>query len=50
MKKEYIQPKAKDVKIEMATLIAMSVGKDDDPYEGDDSGIGAKDESMDFDW
>ena len=50
MKKEYIQPKAKDVKIEMATLIAMSVGKDETPYTGGDEGIGAKDESMDFDW
>lgn len=53
MKKEYIQPKAKEVTVEFhSQMMDNSVSIDinsDESYNGDDSGIGAKGE-LDFDW
>ncbi|MDO5446919.1 MAG: hypothetical protein Q4F34_03975 [Prevotellaceae bacterium] len=52
MKKTYIEPTAKVVRMRLGTMMAGSnvdVPVDNTSYSGDDSGIGAKEET-DFGW
>ena len=53
MKKEYIQPKAKEVTVEFHSQMmdnSVNIDINRESYDGGDSGIGAKDEFNDFDW